>query len=380
VRRVAHAVSACFERTETFVYDIVTGCRRFEAWCLTEQILNQEDFPFPRITRTDICWESYRLADLVARALHRLRPGYRRPLHRALVKVRPALVHAHFGPKGWEVFPYCQRLRIPLLTSFYGYDASSLPLQPGWKARLGELFARGDAFAVEGPAMRQRLEALGCPADKIHILPIPVHGERYTFQPRTWKLGERLRILFVGRLVPKKGLAVLLKALALAAPELGDCELRIIGGGEEATPMQALAREYRIDNRTRFLGFQPRSVMIEEMNQAHLLVVPSQTAPDGDSEGGAPTILIEAQACGLPVVATTHADIPFVVAPPSHAFLAQEGNAQDFASKLVSLVRQSANWPNLATDARRHVENQHGPGNFQRLEDLYEQVIREYRA
>jgi colanic acid/amylovoran biosynthesis glycosyltransferase len=378
-RRVAHMVYTCFHTTETFVYDFVTGCRRFEAWCLAEVVCNQQEFPFPRVESVGIRWESNRPWDLVDRAIHRLWPGHRLPIYRALFKIRPALIHAHFGPSGHEILPYCQRFGIPVLTSFYGYDASSLPKREGWMARLQNLFQHGTAFAVEGPAMKQRLASLGCPPEKIYVLPITIHLERYTYRPRKRESGQPIRILFVGRFVAKKGLAVLLKALAQAAPQLGECELRIIGGGEEEAAMRELAQDYGIAAMTRFLGFQPRAVVVEEMNQAHILAVPSQTAPDGDTEGGAPTVVIEAQACGLPVASTNHADIPFVAAPAYREFLAQEGSAESFAEKLVALGRAADAWPALAEAGRDHVAQQHGPTNFDHLEDLYEQLILDHQ-
>lgn len=374
-RRVAHVIDVCFGRTETFVYDLVCGCRTFEAWCLTRQTANEKDFPFPRVRNLNIRWESYAFWDLVDRVYHRLFRRDDLAVRRALRHVQPAVLHAHFGPTGWEALRYARLLRVPLVTSFYGYDASSLPRQPGWADRLRELFRDGTGFLVEGPAMRKRLEALGCPAEKVFLSPITIYPDRYPFRPRHLGPGEVLRILFVGRFVAKKGLPVLLKALALARPDLGPCELRVIGGGDNAEEMRQLAASLGLEAVVHFLGFLPRHEMVREMDEAHLLAVPSVTAPDGDSEGGAPTVLLEAQASGLPVVTTDHADIPFVVAEAYRDFLAPEGSAEGFAGQLVALRRNADRWPGMAAAGREHVQVQHGPDNFRRLEELYERVI-----
>ena len=374
-QRVAHVLDRCFARTETFLYDFVCGSRRFEAWCLAERIYNTEEFPFARIVLTTIRWEGNGWWDLLDRASYRVLHAGVLPMLRALARVRPAILHAHFGPSGYRVLPYSRRLRIPLLTSFYGYDASSLPAREGWLLRLRELFRYGTAFAVEGPVMKRRLEALGCPSEKIHLVPITLHPERYRYRIRHLHPGEPLRLLFVGRFIPKKGLAILLSALACARSQLGACELRVIGGGDEEEQVRQLAERLDVADITRFLGFRARSTVIEEMDQAHVLAVPSRTAPDGDTEGGAPTILIEAQACGLPIVSTNHADIPFVVAGAYHEFLAAEGSVEEFAERLVALRRAADRWPMLAEAGLLHVQNQHGPDNFRRLEELYDCCI-----
>jgi len=116
--------------------------------------------------------------------------------------------------------------------------------------------------------------------------------------------------------------------------------------------------------------------MIQEMEQAHILAVPSQTAPDGDTEGGAPTVLLEAQATGLPVLSTTHADIPFVIGSASRSYLAEEGSAESLADRLLTLVADAPHWPDLAEAGRAHVAAQHGSAKFGHLEQLYDQCCR----
>lgn len=375
--RVVHYMETCFARTETFVYDIVRGCTTFEPWCLAPRIANQDQFPVDRVYRTAVRWDRSTLRDLLDRVYVRFmrNPNFR--LHRALRRIRPSVIHAHFGPAGWEILPAARRFAIPLVTSFYGYDASSLPRNPVWAERLRELFAGGAAFLVEGPAMADRLERIGCPRSKITLMPITIRADSYSYRARGLDENEPLRMLFVGRFVPKKGLQVLLRALRLARPRLGPCELRIIGGGEKDAELRKLAADHGIQDLVTFLGFQPRAEMIREMGSAHLLVVPSVTALDGDTEGGAPTVLLEAQACGLPVLGTTHADIPFVVAPPYRGYLADEGSPESLAESLIRIRSDVRLWRNHAAAGLQHVLVQHGAGNFRRLENLYTSLRRE---
>jgi colanic acid/amylovoran biosynthesis glycosyltransferase len=94
------------------------------------------------------------------------------------------------------------------------------------------------------------------------------------------------------------------------------------------------------------------------MRRAHVCIQPSRTAADGDSEGGAPTVLLEMQAAGIPVVATRHADIPNVVADPDA--LVEEEDVDGLAAALVRLAGLSEDdWRTLAEHGRALVEAEH---------------------
>lgn len=370
--RVVHFMDECFVATQTFVYDIVTGCAGVENWCVGWKAANQEQMPFPRIATLEHS-SARNLLGLWERIYQRF-TGESATLRRTLKRLRPDVVHAHFGPNGWAVTNWCRTNDVALVTSFYGMDASALGHSAKWRRRYQDLFAQAYAIVVEGPAMKERLVGLGCSLERLRIIPITIHCENYPFAPRVRQAGEELRILFIGRFIPKKGLHILLAALGLVRDALGPWQLRLIGDGPEADAARELIRSNKLEGHIKMLGFLSRKAMIEEMTQAHLLAAPSVTAPDGDSEGGAPTVLLEAQAMGLPVVASDHADIPFAVAPVYRAGLACEGDVARYAASLVAAVRAEASWPEMAAAGRQHVLEQHGSANFRNLETLYHEA------
>ncbi len=112
-----------------------------------------------------------------------------------------------------------------------------------------------------------------------------------------------------------------------------DLELRIIGDGESRAEVEQYIAEHHLEPYTRLLGYQPHQVFHEQLEEAHLFIQPSVTSENGDSEGGAPTVLLEAQACGVPVLATYHADIPEVVRDGESALLAPERDPESLAGK-----------------------------------------------
>jgi hypothetical protein len=99
----------------------------------------------------------------------------------SLRKSPPSVVHVHYGLYGAQHIPLARRLHAPLVTSFYGYDATEERFTRGerpWGRRYARLFDGADAFVAEGPAMGRRLEALGCPVTKIHVVRLPAAWKR----------------------------------------------------------------------------------------------------------------------------------------------------------------------------------------------------------
>ncbi len=94
------------------------------------------------------------------------------------------------------------------------------------------------------------------------------------------------------------------------------------------------------------------------LRRVHIGIQPSRTAADGDTEGGAPTVLLEMQAAGIPIVTTRHADIPTVV--PDASRLVEEGDVEGLADALVATSEMDADeWEAETARAREFVEERH---------------------
>lgn len=86
---------------------------------------------------------------------------------------------------------------------------------------------------------------------------------------------------------------------------------------------------------------------------------PSVTAKNGDSEGGAPTIILEAQACGVPVISTTHADIPYITSQNDSALLSPERDVDNLVDNIRYLFENPKIWLEMGKKGRQHIENFH---------------------
>lgn len=353
---VAHFHPEFLGRSETFIYRSLVALQRVRPVVFTRRLLYPEEFHFaPIVLYPPAPRSPWGLLDRAGRRLFRREPFLARQFRRHAVR----LLHAHYGPMGWELLRVGEATGLPLVTTFYGYDMSMLPAQGDWAERYATLFTSGDLFLVEGPHMRTALIRLGCPAGKVRIQRIGINLALIPFRPRGPAVGRPARLLFCGRFAEKKGLPDALEALAAVRARHQQVELCVIGDGEERPRVEQLIVSRGLRDCVRLLGLQPYEVLRQELAVADILLAPSRTAANGDSEGGAPTILLEAQAAGLPVVATTHADIPYVVVAGKSGLLAPEGDSAALAECLKSLLETPERWAEMGRAGRRHVEQEH---------------------
>ena len=289
----------------------------------------------------------------------------------------PKIVHGHFGPDACEAIPLASELNIPLIATFHGFDATltDSALQATRQGRrylrqLPELHAKAKLFVAVSEFIAGRLKQRGFPEERIRVHYIGVDTEK--FRPETATARE-MQVLFVGRLVEKKGVALLIQAMELVQNELPDVELVIIGEGKERQALETQARQKL--KKFQFAGRQPSSVVREWMQKAALLCVPSVTASDGDAEG-LPITLYEAQASGLPVVAFSSAGIPEAVTHEKTGLLAAERDWRQLGAHIALLLKNPGLRLEYSRAARRQAEEKFDVRKQSaKLEKIYEEVI-----
>jgi colanic acid/amylovoran biosynthesis glycosyltransferase len=277
---------------------------------------------------------------------------------------KPEIIHAHFGPTGWETLSLRKVLPAPLITSFYGFDAWELPTtNPEWRERLLQLFAEGDLFLVEGPAFRQRLVDLGCAYDKIKVqkLGIDIAVRKYRHRDFT----SSVRIAMVGRFIEKKGLVDGLAACAKASASgvnltvtiVGDDLYYAPGGRRIRDQLLAIAQSPEIANRVHFKGHLSHDETLKVLADNDILLCPSKhNCATGDAEGGLPVVIIEAMALGLLCVGSRHCDIPQAIIDGTTGYVFEEGNVEQLAQLIERISCSPGRALPIVNAARRHVE------------------------
>jgi colanic acid/amylovoran biosynthesis glycosyltransferase len=251
-----------------------------------------------------------------------------------------------------------------------------------WLDRYQELFGQADAFLFEGPQMAKQLIRIGCPEKKVHIHHLGVEIDAISYKPRYWQPGEPLRFLIAAAFREKKGIPDAIKALE-KIQHLVPVEITIIGdANSERRNIKEKEKIFNILDssgllpKTRLLGYQPYSVFMAEAYNHHIFLSPSITASNGDTEGGAPVSIIEMVATGMPVVSTSHCDIPEVIQYGIENWLVEERDVEGLIRQLEWLINNPDDWKKFLSVGRKHVENEFDAiEQGKRLEGIYKSLL-----
>lgn len=305
-----------------------------------------------------------------------------------LQRYKPALIHAHFGGDGGLAKPLSQRLSVPLVVTFHGYDATWDT--PAWRTvrnqgdffrtlllhRRDQVLKSADQIIAVSQFIRNQLLHRGAAAEKIVVHYIGIDRQR--FYPPADQQERASIVLFVGRLVEKKGVAYLVQAMAAVQRQLPAVQLVIIGEGPLRSHLHSLTKQLSI--RAQFLGKQPPDQVQQWMGRAQVFCGPSIIAQSGDAEGFG-MVFAEAQAMGLPVASFATGGIPEAVIHGETGLLAPEKDIEQLAKNLIRLLKDAELRRRLALAGQAHVAAKFDlQKNTRQLESIYDRVIAQYQA
>lgn len=259
---------------------------------------------------------------------------------------------AHFGSNG----VLARDLRIlglitgRLATVFHGADLSKHKLLRKMTSDYRLLFQDGDLMLPISEYWRRALVELGCPVAKTAINRMGVDTDLFRFRSdRYASKGPILRIVTIGRLVEKKGVVDAVSAVRDLVRRGVKVSYDIFGDGPLRPELERHIAEFQLTECVHLHGSKPHHEVRERLDQAHVMLLPSFTAPDGDMEG-IPVVLMEAMALGVVVVSTTHSGIPELVEHGAEGFLAPERNVPAIADALAYVA---ANFPAMGAVVER---------------------------
>jgi colanic acid/amylovoran biosynthesis glycosyltransferase len=275
------------------------------------------------------------------------RAGLAPYFHRHAASARPHLVHAHFASGGRSALPLVDHLRVPLVVTLHGSDVTK---RIDFEHRYSALWKKASIFLCVSEFIRRKAEDAGFPKEKLRVHYIGVDTEAFRPQRETKQSNT---VLFVGRLVEKKGCAALLHAMAEPRTKAANVRTVVIGDGPLRPTLEQLADRLGIS--CQFLGGQSESVVREWMASAKVFCGPSVTATDGDSEGLG-MVFAEAQAMGTPVVSSQHGGIPEVVVHGRTGLLAPEGDFKALAQHILFFLENEQIRQKCAQRGREWIE------------------------
>lgn len=348
--------------SETFVRNQLTSLQRWRgrAFGLTR-------FESPLSDPSDVTLFGAGIAGKLRRRLFE-RTRRSRRLERMLQEWAPAVVHAHFVWDAALIVPTLRRLNIPLVVTAHGFDVTAEPpADSAGRRRRGRdhdvfdyatrviaisEFIRAAAIDRGAAIDRTVVEYIGIPLDEVESA----------------AAGPRSGILFVGRLVEKKGADVLLRAVAELPEPLRSIRLTIVGSGPQEQLLRELAHVLGL--KAAFVGHRSPSEVTALLDAALVFCVPSRRAASGDSEGLG-MVFLEAASRGAVVVSTRHGGIPEAVIDGETGYLVEEDRADLLADALSLALTDDVERERRAAAA---LERVHREFDIQRCTEALERV------
>ena len=376
MRQVAVFREYFLPRSETFIRDHLLHLPRWQPTAVTPNRL-PDALEVPGVDVID-AWAARSLVTRARTSMQRRRGTddgqvLDLAIRDALRRARADVVHAHFGTDAAVAFPAVRRAGLPMVVTFHGYDATMHPefLRESESGALmldrwDELTSYASIIAVSG-FIRDELIRRGVDADRIEVIPCMVITADLPWSPPPPDGG----ILFVGRLVEKKGCSDLLDAVSRMS-----CRptVRIIGDGPLREELEDKAQRNGVD--AEFLGVRTSTEVRDALSACSVVALPSKRAQNGDCEG-LPVFSLEASAMGRPVVGYAHSGLVESVVSGQTGLLSDEGDVVALAADLERVLRDQDELLRLATNARSHVERHFELADgLARVETVYEDALR----
>lgn len=286
-------------------------------------------------------------------------------MRHALKRLCPDIVHIHFGVDAVQMWPAFDAIDRPILITLHGYDVN---IRTEWwesgaggsgnvnyhKALLGISKDRRAFFIAVSNHVRERAISLGIPREIVRVSHIGVDPQAFT--PSEVRFLDRpLKVLFIGRLVEKKGCDVLIRAMQRLNLEHPLARLVIVGDGPLRSQLATLSKELSVN--VDFRGTLNSHEIRAELADTRVFCLPSVTAENGDAEG-LPIVLLEAQACGIPVVTSAAGGVEEGIVEGKTGFCFQEADSADLALKLASIINDPDRLQTMSRQCRRFIESQ----------------------
>jgi colanic acid/amylovoran biosynthesis glycosyltransferase len=386
---IAHLFDRYLNTTMNWAYNLIREMPDAETSIAAPLIVQneflREDFRFIyapfQWERNANEWDISLLQRRVAQLFFQYLPLYQQFTLHVFRMSRPELLHAHFANVAWHYLPLAKNLGVPFIASFYGYDYEQLPFRkPQYNERYRQLFREAQVILCEGPHGKSILMQRGCPEEKIQVLPLGINPEVIPFITRTKPAG-RLRLLQAATFTEKKGHRFTLEAFRLALQQCPDLHLTLAGEPINQAILKEIrqfVRENGLEDRIAICDFVPFGQFHSWLRNFDVFIQPSCYAADRDCEGGAPIVLLDAQATGMPILSTTHCDIPAEVIHGQTGLLCPEKDVRQLAAHIrIFYEMDETEYHSYCLAARKHVELNFDIRNSRaQLRQIYQNLIK----
>ncbi len=302
--------------------------------------------------------EAYALSPaLFARGIQATLAGARRS--------RPDVLHAHWLlPNGFIAAVVSRRLNIPLVISIPGSDAQVARSNPLFRSLARFALRQANLLTANSAELRDAVLPLGADLGKFDMIiygtdPAALRPDTTGVAALRADLGigaDDVVALCVGRMVPKKGFDVLIRALATPALRARPVIAVMVGEGDDKAAWQQLAADLGVAERLRWIGNVPKTAIGRYYNLADMLAMPSVSRP----ADGLNVCVLDAMSCGKPVIGTMVAGNPLAIVDGATGLLIAEQDSDALAAAVARLVDDPALRGRMGAASRVRIETELG--------------------
>ncbi len=293
----------------------------------------------------------FRRKKKVATIKHLLQAGYL--VHALLPGTGVRHLHAHFAHSPTSVALFAHKLcNLP-----FSFSAHAKDIYTSDQRQLQEKIALAKFVVTCTEYNRRFLQELASDGPSIHRVYHGIDAGLFSGQSESRKPSPPYRILSIARLVEKKGLPTVFRALRNLLDQGYSLHYTLIGDGEERRSILNQLHNLGLETICTWLGTQPHHRVIDEYRKADLFVLGCEVASNGDRDG-IPNVFLESMAMGVPVLATRVSAIPELVEDGRTGLLVDPGEHEEMAQCMVKLLGDEELRHRIIAAARRRVREE----------------------
>jgi glycosyltransferase involved in cell wall biosynthesis len=288
--------------------------------------------------------------------------------------LNPKLIHAHFGKNGAIILPFAKKLSLPLFVTFHGGDATKFVHLKKSKFRIynrrrHDLIKYSKKFICVSEFIAKKLLEQGFPDEKIIVNYIGINPKDNNFLKK-----ENIKdkpLVFVGRLVEKKGINILIKSIdSLNKGGYPNLKINIIGSG----PLENQLKKQTNNPNISFLGWKSKNEIENILENSSALIVPSHEASNGDSEG-LPTVILEGINNEIPIITTYHGGAAEIIENHKTGFITFENDHIALAKSIIEFLKRE-NIEDLVMNAKKKLnQNFNAKKQSYKLQNIFQENI-----
>jgi len=296
-------------------------------------------------------------------------------LEKKIKKINPDIIHIQSTSPNFSLFAIHMLKKFPILVTLHGYFNQEYKVHTG----IRKIFYRVFCVPIERFALSKIPYIIVlCPQiekmirkitrSKIFTIPNGIDLE-YIQKISSYEKKDHPAIFFLGYLTKGKGVEDLIKAIRLVKIKVDNVRLYIGGIGPYMTKLKQLVHDLHLNENVTFLGLLDEREKFVHMKSMDIFVLPSYWE-------SFPFVLLEALACGKPIITTNVGGNPFAVSDGINGYLVQPGDWQQLADKLIYLLNDKILIKKMGKESKKRAANFDWAVISQKTRDAYKEIIK----